>query len=298
MNELIDRLLEANRPRAAFQAVDFEWPRIETSRLKRLLHASATVDAEPQGHYPLKAYQISKALEALNDRTGVSPREMAQLEFLYIKALAHSEHGIPNLEQQIIESPASFVQVLVLAFKRRGEGQDPPELRIDDPERAADLAIAAHNLLDQIKGLPGTQEDGTVDIEKLIGWVTEVRRLCAEHDLAELGDEYIGQLLSRVPAEEDGSWPRLPVCEVMERIASPEIGTGFNIGVHNGRGAHWRDEGGTQERDLAAKYRHLAQQRAFDYPYVSSVLESIALDYEQEAEWHDGEATIGKRLQG
>ena len=297
LNELIDRLLEANRPRAAFQAVGFEWPRIETSRLKRLLHASATVDAEPQGHYPLKAYQISKALEALNDRTGVSPGEMAQLEFLYIKALAHSEHGIPNLEQQIIESPASFVQVLVLAFKRRGEGQDPPELRIDDPERAAALAIAAHNLLDQIKGLPGTQEDGTVNIEKLIGWVTEVRRLCAEHDLAELGDEYIGQLLSRVPAEEDGSWPRLPVCEVMERIASPEIGTGFTIGVRNGRGAHWRDEGDTQERDLAAKYRHLAQQRAFDYPYVSSVLESIALDYEQEAEWHDGEAIIGKRLQ-
>ena len=296
--ELIDRLLEAKRPRAAFYTVHFAWPQIETSRLKRLLFAVATVDDKSAGVYALEAYQISKALKSLDGRPGVGPDEMAQLEFLYIKALAHSEHGIPNLEQQIIESPASFVQVLVLAFKRRGEGQDPPELRIDDPERAADLAIAAHNLLDQIKGLPGTQEDGTVDIEKLIGWVTEVRRLCAEHDLAELGDEYIGQLLSRVPAEEDGSWPRLPVCEVMERIASPEIGTGFNIGVHNGRGAHWRDEGGTQERDLAAKYRHLAQQRAFDYPYVSSVLESIALDYEQEAEWHDGEATIGKRLQG
>ena len=222
---------------------------------------------------------------------------MAQLEFLYVKVLAHSEHGIPNLERQILESPPSFVQVLVLAFKRRDRGQCPPESRTDDPEREAGLAIAAHNLLDQIKGLPGTQEDGTVDIEKLLGWVTEVRRLCAEHDLAELGDEYIGQLLSRVPAEKDGSWPRLPVCEVMERIASPGIGTGFNIGVHNGRGAHWRDEGGTQERDLAAKYRHQAQQRAFDYPYVSSVLESIALDYEQEAEWHDSKAAIGKRLQ-
>ena len=296
LNELIDRLLEANRPRAAFQAVDFEWPRIETSRLKRLLHASATADAEPQGHYPLKAYQISKALEALNDRTGVSPREMAQLEFLYIKALAHSEHGIPNLEQQIIESPASFVQVLVLAFKRRGEGQDPPELRIDDPERAADLAIAAHNLLDQIKGLPGTQEDGTVDIEKLIGWLTEVRRLCAEHDLAELGDEYIGQLLSRVPAEEDGSWPRLPVCEVMERIASQQIGIGFGIGVQNGQGVQLRGKGGEQERDLAAEYRGLAKQRAVDYPYVSGVLESIAVDYERVAKWWDDEAETEKRL--
>ena len=105
LNELIDRLLEANRPRAAFQAVDFEWLRIETSRLKRLLRAAATVDAEPQGHYLLEAYQISKALESLDARTGVSQKEMAQLEFLYIRALDRSEHGIPNLEQQIGRIP-------------------------------------------------------------------------------------------------------------------------------------------------------------------------------------------------
>ncbi len=28
----------------------------------------------------------------------------------------------------------------------------------------------------------------------------------------------------------------------------------------------WRGEGGAQERGLAANYRSLAQQRAFDYP--------------------------------
>ena len=126
----------------------------------------------------------------------------------------------------------------------------------------------------------------------------EVRRICAEHDREAIGDQHIGQLLSRVPAEEDGSWPPLPVCEVMERIASPQIGIGISIGVQNGRGVQWRGEGGAQERDLAAKYRSQAKQFAFDYPYVSGVLESIAVDYEQEAEWHDGEATIGKRLQG
>ena len=38
----------------------------------------------------------------------------------------------------------------------------------------------------------------------------------------------IGQLLSKAPAEEDGSWPCLPVCEAMERIASQQIGSGFN----------------------------------------------------------------------
>ncbi len=296
LNELIDRLLEADRPRAAFQAVDFDWSRLETSRLKRLLSASATVDAEPQGHYPLKAYKISKALESLDGRNGVSRDEMAQLEFLYIKALDRNNHGIPNVERQIAKFPAMFVQVLALVSKRLDHGQDPHEWRITDPERQAGLAFAAHSLLDQIKRLPGTRADDTVDSEALFAWVTEVRRLCAEHDRVEIGDEYIGQLLSRATAEEEGSWPRLPVCEVMERIASPHIGTGFRVGVYNGRGVHWREEGGAQERNLAAKYRGLAQQCAFDYPYVSGVLESIAGNYDREAEWHDAEMTIEKRL--
>jgi hypothetical protein len=40
----------------------------------------------------------------------------------------------------------------------------------------------------------------------------------------------------------------------------------------------------------------LAQQLAFDYPYVGSVLEGIALSYDREAEWQDSEATVRKRL--
>ena len=294
--ELIDRLLEAKRPRAAFKAVEFGWPRIETSRLKRLLFAVATVDAEPASHYKLEDYQISEALNSLDGRNGVSPDEMAQLEFLYIEALDRSEHGIPNLERQIAESPAIFFQALALAFKRNDGGQDPPEWRIQALEQQDGLASAARSLLDQINLLPGTETDGKVDSEALFTWVVEVRRICAANARAEIGDEYIGQLLSGAPAEEDGAWPCLPVCKVMERITSPQIGTGFRIGVYNGRGVHFREEGGAQERELAAEYRGWAQQLAFNYPYVSRVLESIAVDYDRDAKWHDGEAKISKRL--
>ena len=293
--ELIDCLLEAKRPRAAFHAVCFAWPRIETSRLKRLLLAVATVDTEPTGHYKLEAHQIPEALKSLDSRTGVSPDEMAHLEFLYIRSLDRSEHGIRNLERQIAESPAIFFQALALAFKRRGHGQDPPEWRIDDPKRRDEMAFSAHSLLDQINHIPGTGTDGKVDTEALFVWVTEVRRLCAEHDRAAIGDQYIGQLLSRAQAEEDSIWPCLPVCEVMERIASQQIGIGFGIGVKNGQGVQLRGKGGTQERDLATEYRDRAKQRAFDYPYVSGVLESIAVDYDRMAEWWDTEAEIENR---
>ena len=97
--EIIDRLLEAKRPRAAFHAVRLDWSQVETSRLKRLLFAVATVDGESAGHYLLEAHRVSEALSSLDGRPGVSRDEMAKLEFLFVEALDHSDHGIPNLEQ-------------------------------------------------------------------------------------------------------------------------------------------------------------------------------------------------------
>ena len=298
LTEIIDRLLEAQRPRAVFYAVHMNWPQVETSRLKRLLLAAATVDAEPADQYRLDTYRLSEALDSLDGRTGVSPDEMARLEFMFITALDHSEHGIPNLERQIAESGTLFVEVLAIAFRRNDDGQDPPEWQIEDPERRATLVSASLRLLDRIERIPGIGPDSQVNAEALLDWMTEVRRLCVEHGRVEIGDEKIGQLLSKAPAEEDGAWPCLPVCEAMERIASRQIEIGFHIGVLNGRGGSSRriDEGGVQERKLAAKYRGWAKQRAFDYPYVSGVLENIATDYDQQAETWDTKVKIDKRL--
>ena len=77
LNEFVDRLLVAERPRAACQAARMDWARLETSRLKRLLTDVATVDVEPQGTFRLDAHDISKALEALDGRAGVTANDMA-----------------------------------------------------------------------------------------------------------------------------------------------------------------------------------------------------------------------------
>jgi addiction module HigA family antidote len=296
ITELIDCLLEARRPRAAFHAVHMNFKDIETSRLKRLLRDVVTVDAEPAGHYKLDGYYISKALSSLGGRADVTGDEMAQLEFLFIDALDDSEHGIPNLERQIAESPELFVQAVALAYKRRDGGEDPQEWRVQNPEQRAAIALAAHRLLERITMIPGTDENGKIDSVALASWLAEVRRLCRECGRTEIGDQCLGQLLSRTPVTEDGLWPCEEVSEAMEGIASPQIGKGFYIGVRNSRGVHWRGEGGEQERQLATKYHALAERLYFDYPYVGGILEEIAQSYEHEAKWQDSEANISKRL--
>ena len=297
--EIVDRLLEAGRPRAAFSAVGFDWNKVETSRLRRLLTDIATVRTEPDDHFEVEPYSISQALDSLEGRRGVTVDEMAQLEFAYVEMLDRNERGIPNLEKTLADSPGFFVQVLALVFKRSDNGQDPPEWRIDDPGRRASLQGAAFQLLQDIKRIPGTDADGKIDVRALNRWVTDARRLCSEHGRAAIGDEEIGQLLSRAPSGEDGSWPCQPVCDVLETIASPKIASGFEIGVYNARGVHSRslDEGGEQERNLSAKYRAWAQRLVFDYPHVAGILDRIAKGYARDAEREDAEVQVMKRLE-
>jgi addiction module HigA family antidote len=297
LTEMIDRLLEAMRPRAAFHAVHMDFADIETSRLKQLLRDVATVNAEPAGHLQLEPYHISIAMDSLQVRTGVTREDMAQLEFLFIDALGRSEHGIPNLESQIAESPEFFVQAVALAFKRSDAGEDPPEWRIEDPAQKAAIARAAHDLLDQIKKTPGTDQNGQIDAAELRSWTRSVRSLCRKHARADIGDQWLGQLLAKSPATENGEWPCEAVCQVMEEEAAPQIARGFEIRVRNSRGVVCRGEGGDQERELANKYRTSAETLRFDFPYVASLFDSIASYYTQDAFYWDSKSAIDKRLQ-
>ena len=294
--ELIDRLLEVGRPRGAFNAVHLSLADIETSRLKRLLRALGTVFDEPPNHFRMDQYHISKGFESLQSRNGVTREEKAELEFLFIEALADSEYGIPNLEYMIGESPVLFVQAVALAYKRSDEKTDPAEWLIKDTEQRASMAWAARRVLDEMKRLPGTDKGGGINAVLLSNWIDEVRRLCLEHARMEIGDFCLGQMLSKSLQDEDGSWPCVAVCEVMEELASWDIGRGFQNGVFNARGAHWRGEGGQQERELATGYRTMAEKLRFKFPYVGGVLEEIAVSYERQGSWHDSESKVAKRL--
>jgi hypothetical protein len=221
---------------------------------------------------------------------------MAQLEFFFIGPLEDSEHGIPNLESQIAQLPALFLQAVALAYKRNDEDEDPQEWRIENPEQRTAVATAAHRVLDQISKIPGSDEAGRIDARALAAWLAEVRRLCREHGRADIGDILLGQLLAKAPEGENGLWPCEAVCNAMEAIASPEIARGFHTGVRNTRGVHWRGEDGEPERDLAAKYHAMAERLHFDYPYVGGVLASIATSYEREAGWHDSDGQVERRL--
>ena len=95
----------------------------------------------------------------------------------------------------------------------------------------------------------------------------------------------------------DGVWPCEPVRDVMEEIQSEPMMQGAHTGVYNSRGAHFRGEGGGQERELAAKYQQWGKALQVSHPFVASrLLMGLAKTYEQEATREDTDAGIRRRL--
>ena len=120
LNIMVERLLDVDRPITAFNALSHEYERVDATVLARLMRALTQPTAEQASDVQLHPGNISDALEALSASGQATVAELAQLEYLFIQALSHSRHGIPNLERQIEESPGDFAHLVsLLSFALR-----------------------------------------------------------------------------------------------------------------------------------------------------------------------------------
>ena len=292
----VDELLKVDRPRAAFHAAHMDLKLIDSPRLVRLLTEVATNGAEPPAHYRIEGHYVSQALDTLEQRGDMSRDDLARLEFLFIRALDRSKHGIRNLEAQLAETPALFMQALALAFGRNDGGEDPAEWQRPNSDNRTAAARAAYSLLTNAKRVPGTQADGSIDLKQLKGWLEQVRSLTHEYGRSEIGDDMIGRLLSHCLPGDDGIWPCEPVREAVDDVGSQEVATGMLVGIRNARGATWRGEGGAQERGLAEQYRSWSREVAFEHPFTARMLAQIGASYEQDARFWDNQDSVRERI--
>jgi addiction module HigA family antidote len=300
-NESVRRLLDAKRPRAAFAAVHFQLDEIRPPLLVQMLSGMAQEGNDKAGEYQLRDYDIQRAFQLVDRNPDISLEEKAGLEFAYLDVLARAFRGgdryhIPNLERYVEENPGMFVQAVVWAYKRKDRGEDPPDYLVGKGREH--LATRGYRLLEALGRIPGQDKAAEKEQrEKLSEWVSTVRKACAELDRAEIADVCLGKLFSGAPAGKDGVWPNEVVRDVMEELQSEPISNGAHTGLYNARGVHSRGEGGSQERELADKYRKWADALQFTHPFVSStLLASLVNTYEREADQQDTEAGIRRRL--
>lgn len=297
LTDLVDRLLAAGRPRAALLALHLDWDAVETSRLRWLLNG-IVVGPEPDRSMQLDGYDVCRAIESLGKRSGVTAHEMADFEFVFFDLLKYDDYGVPNLERRVVEAPSYFVWLVALAFKRNDGEEDPEGWPVPKSRDRVRIGQLAFSVLEKVARIPGAKDrEGELDVEALQGWVAEARRQGRQFGRADAVDDRIGQLLSHEVRDGGSSWPSRQVCEAMEDVATKALATGFYVGVRNSRGTVTRAEDGSQERELAARYRAWAQPIAFEFPFVSQVLERIAGSYDRDATYEDSEAVRRQRME-
>ena len=103
-------------------------------------------------------------------------------------------------------------------------------------------------------------------------------------------------MLSKAPPAADGVWPSLPVRDALEEVLTEHIDQGLHVALCNARGVHWRGEGGSQEREIAAKYRAWADAMEYTHPKVAAIHRGLEKSYLREAEWEDNDAKITRRM--
>ena len=295
----IRRLLEVNRPRSAFSAVAYTPERLPEDQWTLILQAIAYGE-EPDGPFP-DAYRLDGVFQHLDAAEHMSDEQIANLEMPFIQLLCN--HGYRNHERtlavhrQLARDPALFMQLVQWRYNRRDGGAEPDYDELP-PERRKILSNLAYHTLEGWNEVPGCDADGVIVEAAFSEWAETALRLAAEVDRTVFAEIHLGGLLARFARRR--SWDDwLPECilDFLNRAENSGLREKFDLGVSNARGVTTRSpyDGGAQERHLAVRYRELSTRYSNSHPRVSTMLISVAEDFERDATRHDDQAAVGER---
>ena len=299
-----ERLITAGRPGSALDMISLyghlerlstERAELAASGLEALLETDDRDDQLPHfSHYDF--IELFKALE-----TSDIPRDrLARLEWAYLPVFEF-EDPPGALSTMLSRDPAFFVDIVQRIYRPRGPDDDEPvedtgeewepeaEPEAADEDQDAAIALNAYQLLSDWKQVPGLREDGTIDADELVAWVTEAREKLAESGHLRAGDRRIGCVLASALAGADGVRPPATVRDLLEQLKSAKIEEAIRAELFNSRGATTRGafEGGDQELALAANYAEQAKNVAGRWPRTAALLHELSAGWEREARWHD-----------
>jgi hypothetical protein len=281
------RLVAVRRPRTALQFCHLDLEKIDPLLLADTLEGLLR-NEEPDGPLPA-SHLIGEALDRLEKSGSLERTRLVNIEFGLILALGHDgERRAASLYAALMFDPKLFTELICLAHAPANREQEELETKTKN------AAQIAWHVLRACRRQPGIQADGRIDQEEFVRFIDEARSLCKDADRLSPCDSRLGQILAHAPPDGNGVWPIGPVRDMLNRPDVEEMRSGFAMGARNRRGVTSRrhDEGGVQERNLAATYRAHAHALQDSHFNVAAVLEQLALGYESDGLREDLQAKL------
>ena len=279
LGAVVDKLLSAQRPGTAYDAAHLHPEKLTGSRWVLILEGILKGN-ESDGIMP-DQYHLEEIFEQLDKDEDISDEVIARLEFPFVRVLSDGKRATKALDRILASDPKFFVQLLSYVFRRCDDGEDPDDWKVEDPERAKDLAQKAYEVLMSWRAFPGLHTDGTFDADAFASWNRKAQESAAEVGRIEVANITLGEAYAYSPTDIDGNWPSLPVCDLLDEFDGHDLRRGFRTGVRNSRGTVSKSlyEGGNQERELAEKYRLISERLHNSHPRLAATFREVEQSY-------------------
>lgn len=289
----IEHLLAAGREDVALQTASRNGVSTTSAlrvleRLRDRMQAAQDPEAALQLAKSISDYQIERVFDVLDTDPAIEPERALRLELSFLPWLKRTKRSVRYISRTLGENPRLFVDLIRSTYRPRGE--KPPAEGISEEERRA--AESASHILSAWAGYPGEGLPDGEREDRLEAWAAEVLDRTREDGRAEVGSTHVAEVLARAPKGADGIWPCLAARRLLEKGTYSHLSDRLQLAKRNARGMTRRalDEGGAQERELAAEYRASAAKLQDEFPRTATMLDELARRYEREAEEHEPKA--------
>ncbi len=279
----IDKLLEASRPYAALDCLNYrlinQLP-LDSARAIRALLDSST---SPEPSLPMDSYTITKLIEALQSNPHADQDDLFKVEWAYLSLLVSPGRNVRPifLETQLATQPDFFCQLIRFIYRSKNEKISHKEP--NEKEKAN--AMNAYRLLDKWKRPPGLQPDGSFLDQNFEDWIDSVKQQCSESGHFEVAMKKIGEVLFYCPPNPQGLWIVKAAANTLNAKDADDMRRGFGMEAYNSRGVHSVDPSGSPERALAEQWRQKADAvEVAGFVRFAATLKELAETYYREAE--------------
>lgn len=198
------------------------------------------------------AYTVVCLIEWLQDNW--DDERVIQLELWYFKLFqSYGSKGPKRLYMTLANVPDFFMDMLCHTFK----GHHETKKEISDEE--SKVGEHLFDILYHWNIPPGTNDDGTIDSDKLDTWFSAVKAASQEKDRYKIAMQLIGAAFFHSPPDPDGLFIHHSVAELLHREGDDLREGYFNEAIKS-RGAHFVDPSGAPEFALEKQYNEYAMQ--------------------------------------
>ena len=245
-------------------------PSLCVKTLTSALNSSETYDSETPG-------LVADLIKALQENPETDSNELFVLEWSYLGLMREKNIVPESLEKRLANDPAFFRALIQILYGPKRDGESS--------ERRRTLARNIDYLLYGWRIPPGTREDGSFSGENFSLWFSAAKDAFASTEIAEMALLRLGRILVYCPSDPDGLWIDRAVAKALNSEDAQALRDGLKAGFGNSREAGFLDPSGKQEKDLAEKYRQMAEDAEnAGYQRLATAIRELSDYYDHDSE--------------